>query len=382
MKNNTKLCVYAICKNESEFIDRWVDSLKDEADCVVVLDTGSTDDSVEKLKRYEPFVKVKQFDYFKELGYFRFDKARNDSLKLVPFDTDICVILDLDHVPRKGWAKIIKDKFAEGYSEVQGYIIDHHPETHKELNKWMSRNVHPNSPNWFWSRIIHEGIDYYNKNSDSIDSNPKTIFCEDFIIDHFPTEKKDRSLYKTLLEYACREYPKDPYYGIYLGIELSRRYSKQDSYKAFKRCLDECDFTNNKDIHYQCYINLANTTNDYNEALEALNKADDLDKNKTRRIYKLYAEIYEKLDEKDKAIESLEYALQNVTNYSGDWRDDASLFNGEIEDKLSLFYYYHRNDIPKSLEYAEKALSYNPSNERLINNVKLIRNKLEERGIN
>ena len=77
MDINTKLCVYAICKNESKFIDRWVASLQGEADCVVVLDTGSTDDSVEKLKKYEPFVTVKQFDYFKELGYFRFDKARN-----------------------------------------------------------------------------------------------------------------------------------------------------------------------------------------------------------------------------------------------------------------------------------------------------------------
>ena len=90
MDNTEKICVYAICKNESKFIDRWVKSLQNEADYVVVLDTGSDDDSVEKLKKYEPFVKVEQFDYFSKLGYFRFDKARNDSLKLVPLDTDIC----------------------------------------------------------------------------------------------------------------------------------------------------------------------------------------------------------------------------------------------------------------------------------------------------
>ena len=36
------IVVYAICKNEEQFVDRWMDSMG-EADRVVVLDTGSTD---------------------------------------------------------------------------------------------------------------------------------------------------------------------------------------------------------------------------------------------------------------------------------------------------------------------------------------------------
>ena len=65
-----KLCVYAICKNESKFIDRWVASIKDEADYIVVLDTGSTDNSVELLKKYEPQVRVVQYNYLNEDGDF------------------------------------------------------------------------------------------------------------------------------------------------------------------------------------------------------------------------------------------------------------------------------------------------------------------------
>ena len=45
-----RIAVYAICKNESQFVDRWMDSMS-EADQVVVLDTGSTDDTVERLKK-------------------------------------------------------------------------------------------------------------------------------------------------------------------------------------------------------------------------------------------------------------------------------------------------------------------------------------------
>ena len=46
-----KISVYAICKNEDKFIDRWYNSMK-EADDIVVLDTGSSDNSVKLLKKY------------------------------------------------------------------------------------------------------------------------------------------------------------------------------------------------------------------------------------------------------------------------------------------------------------------------------------------
>ena len=50
-----KIVVYAICKNEEKFVDRWVDSMS-EADKIVVLDTGSEDNTVEKLRNRGVFV--------------------------------------------------------------------------------------------------------------------------------------------------------------------------------------------------------------------------------------------------------------------------------------------------------------------------------------
>ena len=361
MKDHTKLCVYAICKNESKFIDRWVNSLKDEADCVVVLDTGSSDDSVEKLKKYEPFVTVQQFNYTKEIGYFRFDKARNDSLKLVPFDADICAVLDLDQVPRKGWSTIIKKHFQDGYQEVQGKIIDH-DSNGLEKGSWMSKNVHPNSGLWVWEKVIHEGISYHG--SDIV----RGIYDENFVIDHYPDETKDRSLYRELLEYACKEYPKDPYYGIFLGIELARRYDEDLAKEAFQRCIDECDFTDKEDIHIQALMNLAGYEKDYNKAIDLLNQAKNLG-GRTRRLYNCFADIYEKMERYDDAIDSLKHALLIESN-SNDWKDDDALFNGLIEDRLSLFYYYKKNDILSAIEYSCKALKLNPDSDRLLNNFK------------
>ena len=54
-----KICVYAICKNEINNLEKWVDSMS-EADYIVVLDTGSTDGSYEWLKKCDKITTVKK----------------------------------------------------------------------------------------------------------------------------------------------------------------------------------------------------------------------------------------------------------------------------------------------------------------------------------
>lgn len=82
-----KISVYAICKNEEKFAARWAASMQ-EADQVVVLDTGSTDGTVEQLR--QAGVQV----YEKKIEPWRFDVARNEALALVDDDTDICICTD------------------------------------------------------------------------------------------------------------------------------------------------------------------------------------------------------------------------------------------------------------------------------------------------
>ena len=64
----------------------------------------------------------------------------------------------------------------------------------------------------------------------------------------------------------------------------------------------------------------------------------------------------------DNAINALERALLVQSN-SNDWKDDAELFNGAIEDRLSLFYYYQKQNYLKAIEYCIKALNYKPDDE-------------------
>ena len=54
-----KICVYTICKNESENVKQWLDALEG-VDYIVVLDTGSTDGTFESLKSDSRVTKVKK----------------------------------------------------------------------------------------------------------------------------------------------------------------------------------------------------------------------------------------------------------------------------------------------------------------------------------
>ena len=84
-----KLCIYALCKNEIEYIEKWLESVK-QADEIIVVDTGSTDGTWEVLQKSN--VKC----YQKIFEPYRSDTAKNYALSLVPNDTDICLPLDID----------------------------------------------------------------------------------------------------------------------------------------------------------------------------------------------------------------------------------------------------------------------------------------------
>ena len=106
-----KIVVYAISKNEEKHVKRWVESMK-EADEIIVLDTGSTDKTVKLLKDLGVTVKSKK------IKPFRFDIARNLSLDLVPKDTDICVCTDLDEVFLKGWRSSLEEVWQENTTRL------------------------------------------------------------------------------------------------------------------------------------------------------------------------------------------------------------------------------------------------------------------------
>ena len=200
-----KICVYAICKNEMKFIDRWYNSVK-EADYVCVLDTGSDDGSFQKLKSLGVIAKQKKY------SFFRFDRARNDSMKLIPDDCEICVCVDIDEFLQPGWSDILRDNWTEETGRVRYRYTWSFNADGSEGVVFMADKIHRNKA-YKWKYSVHEIL--YQTNEEKY----VTIDLPSIQLNHMADAKKSRASYLPLLELSVKENPNDDRNVHYLGRE-------------------------------------------------------------------------------------------------------------------------------------------------------------------
>lgn len=362
-----KICVYAICKNESKFIDRWLSSLQ-QADYIVVLDTGSTDNTYQLLLSDKRVYKAQQ----KIITPWRFDVARNESMKLIPEDTDICVVSDLDQVFRPGWSSVLKQLWAQGHYEIDGPCIDYDEQNNIEKTI-VSRNVHPNDPNWHWIRPIHEGLYYFGE------KDTGKIYTQNFIIEHHPDKSKSRGSYLNLTETwyneQKQEYFKsgkliDPYCAIYYGCELSFHDRQREALKVFLESLEYCDYSKNKEILYQTYINIALSYKEQGKLQYALIYSDKAIQcgYQTRKVYNLKADILNALGRLQEAL-SLYQQILAIPHTCYGWIEDNYMYTpGYIEDKIAVIYYALK-DKQNAIKYGRIAANAFPDDDRVQRNL-------------
>jgi glycosyltransferase involved in cell wall biosynthesis len=203
--SNMKIVVYAIAKNEEKHVDRFMDSVSPEADAVYVLDTGSTDKTVEMLRNKGAIVVQK------EITPWRFDVARNESLSIIPDDVDVCVCIDLDEVIKPGWRASIEKVWKDDTTSLHyQYIWSHNPDGTSAVIFWISK-IHSRK-NIHWIHPVHEIIECY-------DVEQKVIKCDEIEVHHYPDQTKSRSSYLPLLELAVEEDPDNDRNSHYLGRE-------------------------------------------------------------------------------------------------------------------------------------------------------------------
>lgn len=147
-----KIVVYAICKNEAQFVSRWIKSMS-EADQIVVLDTGSTDDTVQRLRALGAQVTVET------ICPWRFDVARNRSLELVDPDADICVCTDLDEVFHPGWRKALESAWIPGTTQATyRYTWSFRPDGGEGVVFWYEK-IHARH-GYRWIHPVHEVLEW------------------------------------------------------------------------------------------------------------------------------------------------------------------------------------------------------------------------------
>ena len=197
-----KIAVYAICKNEEKFASRWAQTAA-EADEVVVLDTGSEDNSVALLRQRGVSV------YEERVEPWRFDVARNRSLERVSADADVCVCLDLDEVLSPGWRQAIERAW-QGCDQLEyRYVWSFTPDGSDGVVFYACK-IHARH-GFRWIHPVHEVL--------SCDHTPRIARAGGLQIEHHPDPAKSRAQYLPLLELAVREDPHNDRNMHYLGRE-------------------------------------------------------------------------------------------------------------------------------------------------------------------
>ena len=355
-----KVCVYAICKNEEAFIERWYNSVK-EADKVFVLDTGSTDNSYEILKKLGVIVKKEVIDPW------RFDVARNKSLDMVDEDTDICVCTDIDEVFEKGWRDKLEKIWVKGTTRASYTFNWSLDKNNNPIVSFYSDKIHSRY-GYKWVRPVHEVLSY--------DGVEKRVLDESIVLNHYPDRNKSRGSYLSLLELSVKEDPLDDRNMHYLGREYMYYERWNEAIDTLEKHLN-LESATWKDERCasmrfigRCYKHLNRPVEAELWYQKALLEAPHL-----KEAYTELAIFYYENKEYSKAINLFNKALEikkGYKTYITEWFST----NFSIYDFLSLCY-FDLGDYEKALEYVNKALKIN-EDERIVKNKEIILEKCKE----
>ncbi|MBR6773144.1 MAG: glycosyl transferase family 2 [Clostridia bacterium] len=353
------ITVYAISKNEEKFVSRWAESMR-EADHVVVLDTGSSDDTVNAL--IKEGVKVE----CASINPWRFDVARNESLKLVPDETDVCVCTDLDEIFEKGWRKKLEKSWVEGATQGRyKYVWSH--EGKREGVQFLGEKIHVKQ-GFSWEKPVHEVLRYDGEKPQ------KQVMLEGVVLHHYPDESKSRGSYLALLELAVAENPKCDRSMHYLGREYMFRGEYQKAITTLLRHLSLPTATwsdeRSASMRYiaRCYVALDKRAEAEKWFLRAVAQTPDL-----REGYVEYAQFLFAKKDYHGVLFLLKKALE-ITKRPLTYVSDPLSWGALPYDLMALASYYVK-DYESAVEYGEKAVRLDDE-PRLKNNLEFYKSSI------
>ncbi|MBE5767671.1 MAG: glycosyl transferase family 2 [Clostridiales bacterium] len=353
-----KVCVYAISKNESAFARRWMESMR-EADWVCVLDTGSTDDTVSVLRSLGAHVETAVIDPW------RFDAARNASMALIPKEADICVCTDLDEIFHPGWRKALERSWSDKTTQARYRYTWNFLADGSEGVVFFPEKIHKNGV-FRWIHPVHEVLEY-------IGNKPQHIItCPEIQLDHRADPNKSRSQYLPLLELSVSENPEDDRGMHYLGREYLFYGRWADCIRTLKQhlSLPRATWADERCASMR-YIAQAEEALDHpDEALRWLHRA-VAEAPHLREPWVEAAQFLFRQQDWNGVIYMARRAL-SIQSRPSSYICSADAW-GSLPWDLAAVALYHLNRFDESAQMAEKALSFEPQNDRIRENLRLIR---------
>ena len=242
------LSVCMIVKDEERNIERCLDSIKELSDEIIVVDTGSTDKTIEIYKSYDAkVIKHKWNNDFSEARNISIDNATKDYILFLDADEEI---------PKEDLIKIKSllnsDNLSEGYFLRLVNMIKG-----TNVGEYIVFRLFRNNKNYRFKGKIHEqvanSIQEYNKGNciRTLDIRILHYGYDPYTTDIEGKYKRNISILKTY-----EEEEKDAYYYYVLGNEYSRITDFENAIASYEKAIKILDMKYN----YIFYPNLVLNT--------------------------------------------------------------------------------------------------------------------------
>lgn len=382
-----------IVKNECENLDICLRSLTGFVDEIVVVDTGSSDNTIEIAKKYTN--KIFNFEWVDD-----FSAARNYSISKA--SSEFILIIDADEKLENG--EILKEFLSNQDSSFGAWLVNLYSYTHKNDTEFKYTTqllrLFKNDNDFKFEGIIHEQILY------SILQKGVRVGNSDIYITHRGYDldeskmktKQERNL--KLLEKHIALIPNDGYNLFNLAKTYLAMKNNEKAKEYFELALENCP--SDGVVYPSClnyYSVLLYQLKDFEKAISLLNKSVEINPNQAFAYYILGDICFElkKHYESKQFYTLLLYNIQHPNNLSkviGDYhlplqqvyyrlgRADLNLkdmssalenfesgYKIENNDKNCLFglidVFHKLNDFDNKLKYLELAIEKYPNDEIL-----------------
>lgn len=343
-----KIAVYAISKNEEQFVERFCTSAKD-ADMILIADTGSTDQTVSFAKSYGAVVPEIC------ISPWRFDKARDAALSLIPRDYDVCISLDLDEVLEPGWREEIERVWKSNTTRLR-YKFDWGCGISFFYEKIHHRH------GYHWHHPVHE----YPRPDHR--TNEIYAHTDMLLVSHHPDPTKSRGQYMPLLELAIKEDPFCPRNAFYHARELTFYSRWEEAITYLKKYLemDGANWSNERCYAMRLLGKSYEHLNNHSEALKWYMAA-CAEAPGTREPWVDLAMFSYMMSDWNQCYFAAQKALE-IKDKALVYTMDPSVWTEKPYDLASIAA-WHLGRKEEAITLCEKALEFNPKDARLMSNL-------------
>ncbi|MCX6344982.1 MAG: tetratricopeptide repeat protein [Armatimonadetes bacterium] len=352
-RKQPKLSLCMIVRNEEKFIAQCLDSAKDIVDEMIIVDTGSTDRTIEIVKSYG--AKVYEFPWNDSYA-----DARNESLKHATGDWILS--LDADEEISKETAPMIRETIADPHYDGYALLFKNPMDDDKsslDMTVHYVCRLYKNNPKYRYESKIHEHIEQ------SIRRDGGTMSMLPIVIMHYgynPSVVRERGKHERYVRMLTLEVDENPDSVFYLHHLSSALCAGREFEKAIPYLQHACDVVQPKDafapILFAHLTNALREVNKISEAVATVQRAEKLGI-KSPQLHFCKGSALVALNRPAEAIDAFEEAIR--TGRGVDWIGDATTVSYKADFGLASAYFQMKN-YAKAIEYAELTLAQKPGN--------------------